>query len=82
MRFLVLVGWLLFIALFILPMVASLFKKPLSRNGKLKKGSDMVRDEVCGVYIPKERAQNIKLSGKLYYFCGKECLSKFLAGSG
>lgn len=82
MRFLVLAGWLFFLTVFVLPMFFSLFRKPLSRKRELGKGADMVRDEVCGIYIPKERAETVKLAGKSYYFCGKECLSKFLAGSG
>jgi YHS domain-containing protein len=81
-RFLILGGWVVFFLLFILPILTTLFRRPLHRKEGLEKGSELAKDEICGVYIPKERAETIKAKGKLYYFCGKECQEKFLKGSG
>ncbi|MBI1822847.1 MAG: YHS domain-containing protein [Nitrospirae bacterium] len=82
MRFLILGGWIVLILLFILPLLGSLFRKSPSRKDQLDKGSELARDEVCGVYIPKDRAETLEAKGKLYYFCGKECQTKFLQGNG
>ncbi|MBN2056318.1 YHS domain-containing protein [bacterium] len=43
-------------------------------------GSDddlLVRDPVCGVYIPKSQATVSRINGKWYHFCSRECMVKF-----
>ena len=81
MRLILFVGWMGLFVIFILPLFLSLFKKTVPRENTLEKGSDMVRDQICGVYIPKERAEISKSGGKVYYFCSKECQEKFYAES-
>jgi len=39
---------------------------------------ELVKDPVCGVYCPKKEAISIKINGKTYYFCSKDCRDKFL----
>ena len=38
----------------------------------------MVEDPVCHTYIPKETAQQLKVEGQIFYFCGKECEKVFV----
>ncbi len=38
---------------------------------------ELVKDPVCGTYVPKREAIVYGRKGKLYYFCCKECLEKF-----
>lgn len=38
----------------------------------------MVKDDVCGTYLPKEEALTEKEKGHVYYFCSQECRRKFL----
>ncbi|MFN3535030.1 MAG: YHS domain-containing protein, partial [Desulfatiglandales bacterium] len=38
---------------------------------------ELVQDPVCHTYIPRSTAYALKLGGKEYFFCGKECAQKF-----
>jgi uncharacterized protein len=80
MKFILFIGWFGFLIFFVLPLLFSFFRKSVPQKNSLEKGSDMVRDPVCGVYIPKDRAESLKSKGTIHYFCGKECQSKFIAG--
>ena len=82
MKFLLMLGWFGFFIFVLLPLILSLFRKKDSGRNSMGKGSYMVRDQVCGIYIPKDRAEMVKSKGKVYYFCGKVCQEKFLAGAG
>ena len=42
------------------------------------KSNIMVKDEICNTYLPKDEAIVLKLDGKEYFFCSKECQQKFL----
>lgn len=37
----------------------------------------MVRDPVCGVYIPQQNSLSERRDNKLYYFCSETCLETF-----
>jgi uncharacterized protein len=39
----------------------------------------MVKDEICGTYIPREDALIEKRDGVEYYYCSEECRRKGLA---
>jgi uncharacterized protein len=41
----------------------------------------MVKDEACGIYIPKDDALRETVDGREYFFCSKECRKKFLEAS-
>ena len=38
---------------------------------------DLVQDPVCHIYIPMSQAYKKEISGRTYYFCGKECSDKY-----
>lgn len=50
-----------------------------SRNRAADIGSDMVQDLYCNTFIPKESAIKEVISGKVHFFCSKECSNKFKA---
>ena len=37
----------------------------------------MEKDPVCGVYIDKQTAFHMERQGQVFYFCSRECQSKF-----
>lgn len=41
---------------------------------------EMVKDEVCGTYIPREEALTEVRDGVVHYFCSEECRRKLKAG--
>ncbi len=80
MRWILIAGWAVFIF-----MVSTLVRLYLSKTfpkRTIGKGSDMVLDEVCRVYVPKERAKFLKFKGRDWYFCSRACEEKFLAQAG
>ncbi|MCX5860848.1 MAG: YHS domain-containing protein [Desulfomonile sp.] len=40
--------------------------------------NDMVRDPVCGVYIPYQGALSLVRNGENVYFCSEECRREFV----
>ena len=40
----------------------------------------MVKDEICGTYIPREDALCESRGGQEHFFCSEECRRKFRAG--
>ncbi|MDF1535397.1 MAG: PP0621 family protein [bacterium] len=44
------------------------------------RGEEMVRDPVCGVYVPKSRSVSRRTVGEKVYFCSRECEKKYSAG--
>lgn len=80
MKFALFIGWLGLFFFFLFPLFISLLTRSRPRKNSLEKGSDMVLDQICGVYIPKDNAERLKSKGKVYYFCSKKCQDKFIAG--
>lgn len=39
---------------------------------------ELVKDPVCGIYIPKNKAISVRVGGTKVYFCSKECREKYL----
>ncbi len=39
----------------------------------------MVKDDVCGVYLPKESALRETIGGQEKFFCSRECRAKALS---
>ena len=54
-------------------------KRKLNRKEKVRI-TEMVKDEVCGVYLPKDEALKVEIEDKVYYFCSEECKDAFLKG--
>ncbi|MEZ0329065.1 MAG: YHS domain-containing protein [Dissulfuribacterales bacterium] len=38
---------------------------------------ELVKDPVCGIYLPKSQAKPLFLNGKTFHFCSEECKQKF-----
>ena len=49
-------------------------------EGKTIYRGQMVRDPVCGVYIPEQGALVERKGGKTYYFCSEACRKSFKEG--
>ena len=75
MKFLVLLVFLLILFFY----YRNYKKRKLNRKEKVRI-TEMVKDEVCGVYLPKEEALKVEIEGKVYYFCSQECKDAFLKG--
>ncbi len=41
---------------------------------------EMVKDEICGMYIPREEALTEFRDGVEHYFCSEECRRKLKSG--
>jgi uncharacterized protein len=75
MKFLVLLAFLLMLFFY----YRNYKKRKLNRKEKVRI-TEMVKDEVCGVYLPKEEALKVEIEDKVYYFCSEECKDAFLKG--
>jgi len=75
MKFLVLLVFLLILYLY----YKNYKKRKLSQKEKTII-TEMIKDEVCGVYLPKEEALKFEIEDKVYYFCSKKCKDAFLKG--
>jgi YHS domain-containing protein len=53
-------------------------RRPPQTPGRIR--GEMVKDEVCGTYIPREEALTGVRDGTEHYFCSEECRRKFLQG--
>jgi YHS domain-containing protein len=56
-------------------------KKARRPDAKPRLSGTMVKDDVCGIYLPKENALRETLDGREQFFCSKECRAKALAGA-
>jgi len=57
-------------------LMKDLFKQRQRTGGS---GSEeLVQDPYCQTYIPKRTAVRKRVGGREYYFCDKECRTKFL----
>jgi uncharacterized protein len=68
------VAFIFFRVLLGLKQVSSRHQRPREVQGV------MVKDEICGTYIPREDALIEVRGGAEHYFCSEECHRKFLAG--
>ncbi|HRS89978.1 MAG TPA: hypothetical protein P5183_09710 [Smithellaceae bacterium] len=44
-------------------------------------GEDLVEDPVCHRHIPVSQAFKKDIAGKAHYFCGKDCLEKYISAN-
>ena len=47
------------------------------KQKNFKNEEPMVRDPVCGMFLPGKMAKRLEKDGKVYYFCSDECMKKF-----
>ena len=45
---------------------------------KPRASEEMVKDESCDTYIPREEALREVIGGREYFFCSRECRNKYL----
>ncbi|KAA0259011.1 YHS domain-containing protein [Deferribacter autotrophicus] len=59
----------------------TLFRKKQveSKKGEIEESVDLEKDEICGIYIEKTTPYKVKYYDKIYYFCSKDCMDKFIA---
>ncbi|MGO9571982.1 MAG: transcriptional regulator [Desulfomonilaceae bacterium] len=84
---LILVGLLISVAIKILSLVGrylqSQFSQPQVKADENSAGiKEMVRDPVCGLYIPSDGAVGLINNGKIVHFCSEKCRQKFLNNQG
>lgn len=78
MKFLLFLAILIFGYLALKKYISGLFLKAPGKSAPKPPITDeLVRDPVCGVYIPKKEAIVYGRGGKLYYFCCEKCLKEF-----
>jgi uncharacterized protein len=75
MKFLILLAFLLMLFFY----YRNYKKRKLNRKEKIRI-TEMVKDEVCGVYLPKDEALKVEIEDKVCYFCSEECKDAFLKG--
>ena len=73
----------LFAFIFYLAFLAIRIFRLMTRRGKPSAGprplqGEMVKDEICNTYIPKEEALREVRDGREHFFCSGECRRRFL----
>ncbi len=76
----------LFLGGYVLYLIYKILTEPVHRETQNKNKKEvikgeLVKDPVCGVYLPKEQAIKLEYKGQTYYFCSEECKTKFLEES-
>lgn len=44
--------------------------------------NEMVRDPICGLYVPRDEALTLVGNGPTVHFCSEDCRNKYLQGRG
>ena len=52
-------------------------RRPDSDTGNVVYGGHMVRDPVCGVFIPENRSIAVRQGGEVHHFCSETCREAF-----
>jgi len=74
------VGYLLFLVIRKVAQALGLWPQPPSLGGKKPEPDVLVKDPVCGTYIPRQDALKMEKDGKVYFFCSEGCLKRFRHG--
>ena len=48
-------------------------------GGRVIDRGEMVRDPVCGMFLPREDALTLRVGSRVEHFCSPECRDRFLA---
>ena len=62
------------IAISVIRRLLRMLQAPNSESGRPTAAGHLVRDPVCGTFVPQETS----LSARNEFFCSEECRSKFL----
>jgi YHS domain-containing protein len=73
MRFLVLLGWLLVLAVVLWPF----FRRWLASRPARALRDELVKDPVCETYVLRSRAHTRAVGGRTYYFCSSKCAARY-----
>ena len=70
---------LLYIAYRVVRVVFAMSSKPVEPIINRNKSSceDLVKDPVCGKYVPINSAISYERNNEQHYFCSQECLTEF-----
>jgi len=71
----------IFLLLFLSASLYRLFKEIFIQRRKLNRltePEELVQDPCCQTYIPAGTAVRKRVAGRIYYFCSKDCVRKFL----
>jgi uncharacterized protein len=52
-----------------------------TRGGAGESEEEMVRDPVCGCYLPRGQSFAVSYRGRRLFFCSEECFQKYQASS-
>ena len=74
----------LIVILLLVGVIYWLIKRALLPTRRRASGSEgfeeeMVRDPICGCYIPKSQSFAVSYRGKKLFFCSQECFKKYQA---
>jgi YHS domain-containing protein len=69
---------LVMVALSVIRRMLAALQPPKHDPGRTTEGGHLVKDPVCGTYVPVQNA----ISARNQFFCSEECRSKFLARTG
>ncbi|HUJ79485.1 MAG TPA: YHS domain-containing protein [Nitrospiria bacterium] len=59
-------------------LLASDAKARRERTGAAPRtGEPMVRDPLCGMYLPKSSALSADIDGRTHYFCSRQCADQY-----
>ncbi len=81
LRFILLALLFILVARFLWRLVDGIVKaargaEPGHRSGNAQ-AVKLVRDPVCGTYVPPRAALSLTSAGSTYYFCSEECRATF-----
>jgi YHS domain-containing protein len=54
--------------------------RPSSRPREGREAEELVKDPVCGTFIPRREALKTQKDGRDYFFCSEGCLKRFQRG--
>lgn len=80
MRGLIVLGWLILLAVVLWPLVRWLVSLPgRSRDDATRRAmrDELVKDPVCRTYVVRSQAVTRQTAGTTYYFCSRECATRF-----
>jgi uncharacterized protein len=62
-------------------LVDGIARPPGQRSGPPDRGVQMVRDPICGTFLPPEHAVTLTERGEVRYFCSEKCRDAYKARS-
>ncbi len=76
----VFIGLVLYVIFLLVRFFQSIGKAASKGTAPSRERGMMVKDEVCGLYLPREEAVREVVDGKERFFCSDDCRRKFLEG--